>query len=251
MTRPRTTVAIRPEVLEAEPEGGSRAGADALVVDHLWLADALAGRYAGRGLERDDLSQVARLALVKAAKRFDVAVGASFPAYATACITGEIKRHFRDVGWMVRPPRRLQELSAQQRQCEGELNLRLGRPPTAVELAAALGVSVPELRRVEATSGCFHGASLDVPGNQGAGVLRWVDPGDDPHVAIEERDWLTTALAELSERELGVIRLRFVHGMTQSQIGGQIGLSQIQVSRILRSALERLRRTMTASLVAA
>ena len=226
-------------------------GTDAVVIDHLGLADSLARRYAGRGLEYDDLSQVARLALVKAAHRFDVEVGDSFPAYATACISGEIKRHFRDIGWMVRPPRRLQELGAQQRQCEAELNLRFGRPPTPLELSAAMGISREELRHVDATAGCFHGASLDAPANHESGLRRRPDDEDDPQGEFEDRDWLDTALAQLSERELGVIRLRFVHEMTQSQIGAHIGLSQIQVSRILRSTLERLRSTMTASLATA
>ena len=229
-------------------EHSSRPVAADLVIEHLGLADALARRYAGRGLELDDLAQVARLALVKAAHRFDASLGDSFPAYATVCISGEIKRHFRDAGWIVRPPRRLQELSAQQRQVESELNVTLGRRPTPPELAAALGISEPELRRVEATAGCFHGASLDAPANQESGLRRRASDEPDPVVVLEERDWLATALAGLSERELGVIRLRFVHDMTQSQIGSHIGLSQIQVSRILRATLDRLRMTMTASL---
>ncbi len=237
-----------PSTTTAPPDEVHGAAAEALVMEHLRLADSLARRYAGRGLEPDDLAQVARLALVKAAHRFDPSLGDCFPAYATVCVSGEIKRHFRDAGWMVRPPRRLQELSVQQRQAEFDLSLRLGRQPTAPELSAALGISEQELRRVQATAGCFHGASLDAPAHQDSGVSPRADHEEDPAVVIDERDWLGTALAGLTERELGVIRLRFVDDMTQSQIGTHIGLSQIQVSRILRATLARLRSTMTASL---
>lgn len=226
----------------------SQTAVHALVIEHLWLAETLARRYAGRGLDRDDLAQVARLALVKAARRFDRALGDSFPAYATFCISGEIKRYFRDSGWMVRPPRRLQELSARQRQVDSDLSLQLGRRPTPLELSSALGISPQELQRAQATNGCFHGTSLDAPAIQDSAVGGRLDLEDDATVAVEERDWLARALSGLSERELRVIRLRFVHDMTQSQIGSDIGISQIQVSRILRATLERLRTTMTASM---
>ncbi len=230
---------------------------DAMVVVHLGLADALARQYAGRGVDSEDLAQVARLALVRAAHRFDPLRGASFSTYATPCILGELRRYFRDVGWLVRPPRRLQELSAQQGRAEADLSLHLGRSPTATELARALGVTPETLAEVRRTSGWFHGVSLDalitdddgaLAGSTALEHLDRVDQHRDAVLAVDDREWLAMALAELTERELRVIRLRFVHVWTQERIAQQIGVSQMQVSRILRSSLERLRVAMYSSL---
>lgn len=232
------------------------AAVEALVVEHLEFADSIARRYTGRGVDGDDLTQVARMALVKAAQRFDPAVGHSFAAYASPCISGEIKRHFRDAGWMIRPPRRLQELGAEYRQVGAELTHRLGRPATRTELATALRIDSRELNAIEKAAGVFSCLSLDAPapnGDRQSDDYARVAAGphiEEPSASIEDRDWLVRALSGLSDREQRLIRLRFADAWTQTQIADHLGVSQMQVSRILRATLAALRTAMNASLTA-
>jgi RNA polymerase sigma-B factor len=219
----------------------------AVVLLNLGLADGIASRYLGRGIERDDLIQVARLGLVKAVQRYRPALGQSFAGYAAPTISGEIKRHFRDTGWMVRPPRRLQELGARLRDAEKELEQRLHRNPTAGELATFLGVEEAQVRAAREASSSFHAVSLDAPTATEHPPELAVDSDDDPFGAFDDAEWLSSALEELTDRERTVLRLRFVDLMTQSEIAEEINVSQMQVSRILRATLARLRARLEAS----
>jgi RNA polymerase sigma-B factor len=214
---------------------------DTVVLLNLGLADGIASRYLGRGIERDDLVQVARLGLVKAVRRYRPELGQSFAGFAAPTISGEIKRHFRDTGWMVRPPRRLQELGARLRETEKDLEQRLHRKPTTAELATALGVAESQVRAAREASSSFHAVSLDVPVTADRRPDLAIESGEDPFSAFDDSQWLGAALADLTERERVVLRLRFVELLTQSEIAEQIGVSQMQVSRILRATLSRLR----------
>jgi RNA polymerase sigma-B factor len=232
---------------EGRPVDG--ATAEALVLLNLGLADGIAGRYLGRGIDRDDLVQVARLGLVKAVRRFRPGLGQSFAGFAAPTISGEIKRHFRDTGWMVRPPRRLQELGVRMRDAEKDLEQNLHRRPRSHELAAVLDVGEEQVRAAREAASSFHALSLDVPAGPGqAPAEMTLEEAEDPFAAIDDASWLRDALAELTERERLVLRLRFVDVMTQSDIAEQIGVSQMQVSRILRATLSRLRARLEAAL---
>lgn len=214
-----------------------------VVLLNLPLADGVARRYAGRGIELDDLVQVGRVGLLKAVDGYQAGKGAGFAAYATPTITGEIKRYFRDHAWMVRPPRRLQELHAELSCIEPTLRQQLHRAPSAGELASALGVETEDLTDALVARKSYSATSLDAPANTDSGLsLGEALPDDsDEYAAVERVEWLRPALARLSERERRVIALRFVDGLTQEQIGTQLGVSQMQVSRLLASILGRLR----------
>jgi RNA polymerase sigma-B factor len=223
--------------------------ADAVVLLNLPLADGIAGRYLGRGIDRDDLVQVARLGLVKAVRRFRPGLGQSFAGFAAPTIAGEIKRHFRDAGWMVRPPRRLQELGVRIREAEKDLEQSLHRRPTTAEVAAALEVEEGQVRAAREAASSFHALSLDLPTGPDQPATEIAPPElDDPFTAVDQAAWLNDALDGLSDRERLVLRLRFVEVLTQSDIAARIGVSQMQVSRILRSTLNRLRSRLESSL---
>jgi len=213
------------------------------VLLNLGLADSIAARYAGRGIDWDDLVQVGRVGLLKAVVGYDASRGTGFPAYATPTIAGEIKRYFRDYGWMVRPPRRLQELHAELSSREPDLQQRLHRAPSAGELAGALGVEPDELSDALVARSGYTALSLDAPTHADSGLSLGDGLPDesDPYEAVERAEWLRPALARLTDRERRVIELRFVDGLTQEQIGRHLGVSQMQVSRLLVGILGRLR----------
>jgi len=205
------------------------------------LADAIALRYQGRGIETDDLVQVARTALVKAVHRYRPGAGAGFAAYASPTVSGEVKRWFRDQGWAVRPPRRIQELRAGLVVEEERLRHALRRDPLDGEVARALGVTADDVAEARACSAGYHATSLDALTAAGTSLADrlLVDPG---HAGVHEvRDVLRRSIACLSERQRLVLHLRFVEELTQHEIGEQIGVSQMQVSRILSGILDRLR----------
>ena len=211
------------------------------VVLTLDLVDGVARRYHGRGMERDDLVQVGRMALVKAANGYRCGQGSSFAAYAVPTISGEIKRHFRDQGWLVRPPRRLQELRAEVAGEQERLRQVLLREPTDAELAHGLGIATDQVREVHSSSMAYHAMPLDLlDATGGPGDHVWFDD------MVVSRDALRHALEGLCERDLLIVRLRFVEEQTQSQIGAALGVSQMQVSRLLSSILQRLRESMIA-----
>ena len=211
------------------------------VVLTLDLVDGVARRYRGRGMEGDDLVQVGRMALVKAAHGYRCGQGSSFAAYAVPTISGEIKRHFRDQGWLVRPPRRLQELRSEAAVEQEHLRHRLLREPTDAELALSLGVSVDQVREVRTSSLAYEGVPLDSLDRSGAGKELRGACFDDGVAAGEA---LRGALDTLTDRELLIVRLRFVEEQTQSQIGAALGVSQMQVSRLLGAILARLHDAM-------
>lgn len=214
-----------------------------VVLLNLSLADGIAARYAGRGVDRDDLIQVGRLGLLKAVVGYRPGEGAGFAVYAKPTIAGEIKRYFRDHCWMIRPPRRIQELHGHLRLVEPDLQQRLQRAPSAAELAHELGVEAEELSDAMVAAGGYAPVSLDVPTHADAGVSlgeALADDGD-PYTVVEHAEWLGPALASLTDRERQIIRMRFVDGLSQKQIGCHLGVSQMQVSRQLMGLLARLR----------
>lgn len=207
------------------------------------VAEAIASRYRAKGIESDDLVQVAYLGLVKAAQGYRVGEGPGFLAYAVPTISGEIKRHFRDFGWMVRPPRRVQELRSAVVTAHSDLSRTKGRSATTDEVADALGVQHAEVDEAVLADGCYSAMSLDAPGHS-EGSLSLADMLVDERNEFDTVDTLLAlrpALAQLSERDRQVLLLRFIRGWTQEQIGKEIGVSQMQVSRLLHRILGVLR----------
>jgi RNA polymerase sigma-B factor len=205
------------------------------------LARALAGRYAGRGEPLDDLVQVACVGIMKAIDGFDVTREVRFSSYATPTVLGEIKRHFRDKTWSVRVPRGLQELQLQVAKERDKLTNELGRSPTVQELANAIDAPFEEVLATIQSSSARRTRSLDEPTGEDvtlADSLGGVDPELD---RAEMRALLDGALDVLSTRDREVLRLRFEEDMTQTEIAARIGVSQMQVSRLIRQSLARMR----------
>ncbi|NHA69143.1 sigma-70 family RNA polymerase sigma factor [Phycicoccus flavus] len=215
-------------------------------VVHLTLpmADSLASRYSGRGIDTEDLVQVARTALVAAVHRYRPDAGHGFAAFAVPTIRGELKRHFRDAGWTVRPPRGLQELRAEVVRAEEDLRMRLGREVSLAEVAAAVDRDVSAVAEARACASAFTPGSLDAPTVAGgtAGDLL-AAPGDDA-AAVDLRMAVRAEVSRLTARERLILDLRFVEERTQSEIGEVVGVSQMQVSRVLASVLRRLRESL-------
>ncbi|MFZ5850233.1 MAG: SigB/SigF/SigG family RNA polymerase sigma factor [Actinomycetota bacterium] len=217
---------------------------DQLVRMHLPLVEHLARRFRNRGEPYDDLVQVATIGLIKSVDRFDPDRGVEFSTYATPTIVGEIKRHFRDKGWAVRVPRRLQELRLSLTQATAELSQRHGRAPTVAELAHLLGISEEEVLEGLESANAYSTLSLDAP-DQGEddshAVADSLGEVDDALEGVEYREALRPLLARLPPREKRILMLRFFGGMTQSQIAAEIGISQMHVSRLLARTLTQLR----------
>ncbi len=243
MTAQMTT--LHPEVSRKPPANGpDRRQRDQLVTAHLGLAHQLARRFANRGESHDDLVQVASLALVRAAERFDAERGIMFSTFAAASIVGELKRHFRDRGWAVRAPRRLQELFLEIGTAVERLSHELGRAPTVPEIAEAINASEADiLEALEAGQG-YRASSLDAPLVEGQTMADSLGADDDGFSRVEHRSSLAQAMKSLSARDRTLVHLRFVEGHSQSQIAAQLGVSQMQVSRLLANCLRQLRATM-------
>jgi RNA polymerase sigma-B factor len=219
-----------------------------LVQMYLPLAQHLARRFRHRGELMDDLEQVASLALLKSIDGFDPNRGAAFTSYAIPMIVGELKRHFRDKGWDVRVPRRLQELRLEISKISGDLAQKLGRSPTVADLAAHLEVSDEEVIEALDCSQAYRALSLHAPvsGDDSGGELMDLLGGTDPEMeSVENRAALRPLLARLPEREQKIIAMRFFGNMTQSQIATEIGISQMHVSRLLTHSLQVLRSGLT------
>jgi RNA polymerase sigma-B factor len=226
--------------LSAADERAAEALRDEAVLLTLDLPEQVARRYAGRGIDHDDLVQVGRLGLVKAAAGYRAGVGSCFAAYAMPTISGEVKRHFRDCGWSVRPPRRLQEVRALLGAEEEALTQRLHRTPTRDEVAEGLGIVLSEVTSAKLCGSAYSAISLDVPDERGtARVEAFADESADIERMLS-RSSLRTVLAELTDRERLIIRLRFVEERTQSEIARVLGVSQMQVSRLLTAILATL-----------
>jgi RNA polymerase sigma-B factor len=218
---------------------------DKIVERCLPLADHIARRFEGRGEPRDDLVQVARVGLVNAVVRFDVEAGSDFVSFAVPTIMGEVRRHFRDNSWSVKVPRRLKELHLRLGTATADLSQRLGRAPTATELAAELGMDRAEVVEGLVAGSSYNTLSIDSVGGSDdddaraiADTLGDVDAGLDQ---IEDREALRPLLEALPERERTVLVLRFFESMTQTQIAERVGISQMHVSRLLAKSLARLR----------
>lgn len=216
-----------------------------LVQRFLPLARKLARRYSGAHEPFDDLMQVASLGLVKAIDRFDTSRGTAFSSFAVPTILGELKRYFRDLGWSVHVPRGAQELALKVEDGRQKLMTHTGRPPSVPELAEYLELSIEEVLEALETAGAHHTASLDSPredGEEESGTLADAfGQVDERFELVDARVTIAAAARHLGARERRVLLLRFVEDLTQSQIAEMIGVSQMQVSRILRRALEQLR----------
>jgi RNA polymerase sigma-B factor len=216
-----------------------------LVDRFLPLARNLARRYAGAREPFEDLLQVASLGLVKAIDRFDVDRGAAFSSFAVPTILGELKRYFRDLGWAVHVPRGAQEQALKVQEAQERLTSKTGRPPTVHELAEYLELAVDEVLDALETAAAHHSASLDAPredrDDESGSLVDVFGQEDHGYELIEQTATISAAAKELSPRERRVLALRFAGDMTQTQIADEIGVSQMQVSRILRRALSQLR----------
>ena len=209
---------------------------DELVHLHLPLVEHCARRFRNRGEPFEDLVQVGTIGLIKSIDRFDAERGVEFSTYATPTIIGEIKRYFRDKGWAIRVPRRLQELRMQIGTTTAELTQSLGRSPTPRELAESIGCSVEEIVEGIESSNAYSTLSLDAIG---------IDDQNLEHVEIRES--LKPLLDQLAPREKKILLLRFFKNMTQSQIAEEIGVSQMHVSRLLNRTLDQLRASLEES----
>ncbi len=219
---------------------------DRLVEDHLGLAHHLARRFAKRGESTDDLVQVASIALIKAVDRFDPEMGVEFSTFATRTIIGELKRHFRDKGWAIRAPRRVQELYLELGPVREQLTHEHGRPPTVPELAARVGASEEAVLEALEAGVSYRTSSIDAPNAQDGTLAMRLGDADRGFAGVEDHLVLRRSLAELPERERIIIQLRFVEGLTQGEIAIRIGISQMHVSRLLASSLAALRESFTA-----
>lgn len=232
------------ELFRRFKEEGDMDAREKLVMSHLNLVRFIANKFKNRGEPIDDLIQVGYLGLLKAIDRFDPSRGLEFTTFATPTIMGEIKRHFRDKGWSVRMPRRLQELSAKVNQASDTLTSQLQRSPTIAEIADYLDATVDEVLEAMESSSAYSSVSLEAPSG--------ADDDDTPSVidryATEDSDLAFTddriiieeALASFSPRERDVIEMRFLKGMTQIEIAEKLGISQVQVSRLLRRTLKKI-----------
>jgi RNA polymerase sigma-B factor len=224
---------------------GAPALRDELVRSYLPLAEYLAKRFLHRGVPSDDLFQVASLGLVKAVDRFEPERGLAFSTFATPTIIGELKRHFRDKGWALRVPRRLQELHLELATTIGSLTQELGRSPTIAEIAAAARVSEEEVLEATDVAQVYRISSLETPpteegdtGDSRSGALSEIDSNLD---LVEERMEIARLLRVLPRRERAIVHMRFFEGKTQSEIAAGLGISQMHVSRLLARSIDQLR----------
>lgn len=223
---------------------GDRVLRNELVEDHRWLATYCARRFTNRGEPRDDLQQVALLGLVKAVDRFDPERGAAFSTFAVPTIVGELRRHFRDTTWAVHVPRRLKDLHHTVNVAVTELGQAFGRSPTVEEIADRAGVPVEEVLETLEAGRSYSRVPLAPPSND--------EPDDEPNLgevdrqleAAEARMTVAGLMEVLPARERKIVELRFMAGLTQSQIAERVGVSQVQVSRLLRASLAKMNRTL-------
>ncbi len=231
------------ELFSLYKDKGDEAARDELIMSHLNLVRFLASKFKNRGEPLDDLIQVGTIGLIKAIDRFDPSRGLEFTTYATPTILGEVKRHFRDKGWSIRVPRRLQELSAKVNQATDELTKELQRSPSTEEVAAKLGVSVDEVLEAMESSGAYSSVPLEAGSSDEEDAPAIIDhyaSVDENLAASDDRMVIEDTIRDFSPREREVIRMRFVEGLTQVEIARRLGVSQVQVSRLLRRTLKKV-----------
>ncbi|MBB5788860.1 sigma-70 family RNA polymerase sigma factor [Jiangella mangrovi] len=240
----RTAGLLRAAARADDPE--RRRLLDQVVLGNLGIAESIARRYGGRGVDADELRQVAYLGLVAAARRFDPDRGHDFVSFAVPTILGEVKRYFRDHAWAVRPPRRIQELRAAMTSASDDLHQRLGSAPSAADLADHLGAPVEDVREAERSGDHYSALSIDQPaadadGATGTTLGDTLGGWDAGYDRSEATVLLTAACRSLPRRDAHIVYLRFFLGMTQQEIGAEIGVTQMQVSRLLHRILTQLR----------
>lgn len=232
------------ELFRLYKEKGDEEARDQLTVSHLNLVRFLASKFKNRGEPLDDLVQVGTIGLIKAIDRFDPERGLEFTTYATPTILGEIKRHFRDKGWSIRVPRRLQELSAKVNQATDELTVELQRSPSVEEIAAKLGVGAEEILEAMESSGAYTSVSLEAGGSseddEAPALIDRLGSVDEDLDASDDRMVIDDAIRDFSPREQEIVRMRFIDGLTQVEIAKRLGVSQVQVSRLLRRTLRKI-----------
>jgi RNA polymerase sigma-B factor len=246
--RARTAELLRAAELARELDPGRRRQAlNEVIVLNMDVARTLVAPYSGRGIPAEDLEQVAYAALVRAARDFDPDQAVDFLAYAVPTVRGEVKKYFRDYGWVVRPPRRLQELQAQACGARSRLQQQFLREPTLPEIADEVGVEADAIEEALGADGCFAPTSLDRPVAAGSATpladllgapLSELD-------AAEARLMLWPVVGRLPQRDRKILRLRFWDGWTQQEIGEELGVTQMQVSRLLSRILADLHRALS------
>jgi RNA polymerase sigma-B factor len=218
-----------------------------LIERHVGFVRRLAQRYARRGEQLEDLTQVGCVGLIKAIDRFDGSYGANLTTYAAPNILGEIKRHFRDRGWSVRVPREIQELNVKLTRTVDELSAKLGRSPSVEELAEATGSTREQVLEAMESSAAYSALSLSEgpdPDDEGGGPMEVIGRDDEHYEQSEQRLTLATGIQRLPSRERAILHLRFFEGLTQSEIADRVGISQMHVSRLIRDSLDRIRREL-------
>lgn len=229
------------------PAAARRDVEDEIIRLNLVVATEEARRYERRGIDADDLRQVACLALVRAVRRYDPDLATDFLGYVVPCIRGELRRSFRDTGWTVRPPRSVQELQAQVTRVTEELAQELGRSPRPSDVAERLGVTVERVEEAVAAHGGFSADSLDQVADESDRPLVDSLVHHEPGFAqVEARLVVASAVRTLGAREQRILELRYLHDATQDEIGTQIGVTQAQVSRLMSGMTKRLRGELSA-----
>ncbi|MEA2425301.1 MAG: polymerase sigma-B factor [Thermoleophilaceae bacterium] len=232
------------ELLRRYHRDGDIGARQELIERHVAFVRRLAQRYARRGEQLEDLTQVGCVGLIKAIDRFDGGFGASLTTYAAPNILGEIKRHFRDRGWSVRVPREIQELNVRLTRTIDELTTKLGRSPSVEELAGATSTTPEQVLEALESSAAYSAMSLSdgpSPDEEGGGPMDTLGADDDSYERSEQRLTLATGIQRLPSRERTILHLRFFEGLTQSEIAERMGMSQMHVSRLIRNSLDRMR----------
>lgn len=225
---------------------GDRAARNALIEDHRWLAVHCAKRFANKGEPLDDLVQVAMLGVLKAVERFDPDFGATFATFAVPTVTGELRRHFRDKTWAVHVPRRAKDLQHTVKVAVDDLGHILGRSPTVPEIAGHTGVREEDIHEAIEAARCYRKTPLAATRDDDEGddlaALGGADRGLD---AVEASETVSRLLEVLAPRERRIVELRYMRGLTQSHIAELVGVSQVQVSRLLKASLAKLQDSLT------
>lgn len=221
-------------------QSGGRAERNALIEEHRWLAIHCARRFAGKGEPFDDIVQVAMLGVLKAVERYDPDYGSTFATFAVPTVMGELRRHFRDTTWAVHVPRRARDLQHTVKVAVDELCQALGRSPTAKEVAEHTGVAVEAVLDALEAARCYRNAALPATTDDDGANPAEIGDDDRGFRAVEARVTVQRLLNELPPRERRIVELRYMSGLTQSQIAEVVGISQVQVSRLLRASLAHM-----------
>jgi RNA polymerase sigma-B factor len=247
--RSERTAELIAEAHATDDEERRRQLLDEVILINRGVAEAVASRYRGRGVPQEDLIQVAYEGLTKAVNRFDPSTRNDLLTYAVPTIRGEVMRHFRDHGWSVRPPRRVQELQWRVNQCIERLEHELGREPRDAEVVEGLGIDAEDYQEAVEAFGCFQPTSLDQPvRTEATSALGDLLPDTtEPHSAADARVTLAPVVRRLSERDRRILHLRFFEDLTQAEIGEDLGVTQMQVSRLLSRILSTLREDLQGS----